>query len=159
MVDGETSRLTKLFVDSHTQIIRGLSLLAPKSRRSRVRWILAAGLLVVVGVLATERSTREFATSKARDFYRAHNAPAAAPPVPAPAPVVVEPAPAATDTSVAWPAVQIPASVVVVQTTDPASPKGEGAPAAVPQTGNRSTRAPKTRGTNRPRVPASTGGT
>jgi hypothetical protein len=154
VVDRESSRLTQLLVDSHTQILRGLSLLAPKERRSRVRWIIACGFLVVVGVLAADRSTREFAVSKGRDFYRAHKGGAAPAAAPAPAettPAVVAAAPV--------PAPQAPAAAVVAsQAAEPATPNEEAAPAVVPPS-TRSKRAPKTRGANRPRATAPQGGT
>jgi len=160
MVDRESSRMTQLLVDSHTTILRGLSLLAPKSRRSRVRWILAAGLMAVVGMLAADRSAREYFTSKGRDFYRARTAVAA----PSPSPVA-PPAPAAATepsaTAVSWPAtgpLQGSTPVVASQAAEPASPKEAAAPSAVQPTGTRSNRSPKTRGPSRPRAAAPQGG-
>jgi hypothetical protein len=162
-VDRETSRLTQLLVDSHTQIIRGLSLLAPKERRSRIRWILVAGLLVVAGVLAADRSTREFLTSKGRDFYRAHRtAEAAAAPVAPPAATASTPAAeAASAASATSPggALRIPAAVVASQVAEPVAPKEEAAPTVAPASAARPTRAPKPRGPNRPRTTSPQGGT
>jgi len=152
-VDRESSRLTQLLVDSHTTILRGLSLLAPKQRRSRVRWIVAAGLLTVIGLLAADRSTREFLTSKGRDFYRARTAAAAQAPAPAPAPTTAP-------TTVQVPALQVPATVVASETAAPTPPKEVAAPTvAQPTTGTRSTRAPKSRGANRPKTTSPQGGT
>lgn len=165
MVDRETSRLTKLLVDSHTQIIRGLSLLAPKERRSRVRWILAAGVLAVVGALAADRSSREFITSKGRDFYRAHRTAAAAPAPPAPAPDSASapgpaPAPSAAIATSPGGPIQIPAAVVATQAAEPAAPKEETAPPPVaPTSGGRSNRTPKARGSSRPKPTSPQGGT
>jgi hypothetical protein len=165
IVDRESSRLTQLLVDSHTQILRGLSLLAPKARRSRIRWIIAAGFLAVIGVLAADRPSREFLTGKGRDFYRAHTAVAATPAAPA-APVVAAAAPTVdtvtTTGAVSWPAVQVPAAVVASQAAEPPTPKEEAAPAsaaAVQPTGARSNRGAKARGSSRPRTGAPQGGT
>jgi hypothetical protein len=157
--------LTQLLVDSHTSIIRGLSLLAPKSRRSRVRWIVAAAFLAVIGVLAADRSTREFATSKGRDFYRARIAAAAVAPPPAAAPPAAAP-PAAAPPAAAPPAaatpiiVSVPTAnrVVANAAAEPTSPKEETA-ASPQRKGTPSNRAPKTRGSSRPRTTSSQGGT
>jgi hypothetical protein len=170
IVERESSRLTQLLVDSHTTILRGLSMLAPKARRSRVRWIVAAGFLVVIGVLAADRSSREFFTSRGRDFYRAHTAGAApaqapaaaalaatAPAAAAPAEPAAAPAESAAP-AVTWPAVQVPTGVVASQSAEPAPAKEAAAPAVVPPTGTRSNRAPKTRGPNRPRAASPQGG-
>jgi hypothetical protein len=163
-VDRETSRLTQLLVDSHTQIIRGLSLLAPKERRSRIRWILVAGFLVVAGVLAADRSTREFLTSKGRDFYRAHRSAEAAqapvaPPAATASTTAAEAASAAAATSPGG-AIQIPvAAVVASQVAEPVAPKEVAAPTVAPASAARPSRAPKPRGPSRPRTTSPQGGT
>lgn len=63
-----TSRLTQVFIEGPTRIIRGLFALAPKRRRSRVRWVVIGALALVVGVLALDRSVREYVLGEVRRF-------------------------------------------------------------------------------------------
>lgn len=156
IVDRETSRLTQLLGHSHTTIIRGLSLLAPRQRRARVRWIFAAGILAVVGLLAMDRSAREFVTSKGHDFFRTQSASAAAEPARAPEPAALS-APATT--AVAQPTAGRQAAAVASATAEPASTKEDVPSISVQPTSTRTNRTPKARGTARPRATSSRGGT
>jgi hypothetical protein len=165
VVDHESSRMTQLLVDSHTAIIRGLSLLAPRSRRSRVRWILLTGVLAVVGVLAADRSSREFLSSKGRDFYRARIAAAVTGSKPTEAPAAALP-PAAppvqsAETGVVGLATMTipPAAPAVAGEPAPPVAKGEAPASPVEAKGARSNRTPKARGTARPRTTSPQGGT
>ena len=139
----QSSRLSKVLIESKTKIIRGLFALAPKRRRSRVRWVLAVALVAVVGILALDVSVREYTVTHATAFYRAHvavPATSASPNValaslpltaamPSP-PAVIAPASPTAMTSVTAPTLVRPGASEEVQTTTrtPVRPKARVRP-------------------------------
>jgi hypothetical protein len=126
-VQTELLTLTPDFLDAVRKI-------APKKRRSMIPYIVAGALIVIVGALSAERSTREFAVAKARQI--AANVKAAEPTVGA-APVAAEPAaPAQEEAVVQVPVVSIaPASSAVLNAAPPANARPEEPPPPAVATG------------------------
>jgi hypothetical protein len=93
------TRMPTALVNLSPAFMAALQKVAPKKRRSRLPFVLALAVLAVFAILASDRSTREFASAKvAARFHRAPSAqPVNAPSAPeaAPAVVVAAAAPAA----------------------------------------------------------------
>lgn len=119
-------------LESQTQIIRRLWALEPKAPKSRVRWVLLLGILVVAGVLALDASVREVARTKlVAARARIAEIQSAQPP----APIAEENAPAtevtparATEAAVSAPILTRPAEPATATAT------AEVAPAPAPRT-------------------------
>jgi hypothetical protein len=125
-VQTELLTLTPDFLDAVRKI-------APKKRRSKVPYVVAGALLVILGALSADRSTREFAMAKGREV--AGNVKAAEPTV-GPAPVTPEQAAPQAEATVQVPVVSIaPVDSALLNAAPPATARSNEPPPPTVATG------------------------